>query len=293
MAAIVVVSAFLGAAFGSASRPCAPREAECRDFSAWLGEIVEAERGVFRVNATVVDTRDVSRRGSVDGGKAVYPASVVKLVYLVALMRRLDAGSVRLTVDFAWNVEEMVRHSHNPAAGRLMDVVTKTSQGRTLAGGEFEEFRRRRRALEDEMARLGAKGIRAHDRIWTRVSARDKQLRRADGTNAMSTEATANLLVGIARCAFLSAARCQQVQFLLKRHVNDESDPRFLPIGRGLPVGARFWSKPGLTAGTHHDAAIVELANGARFVVVVFLRGKGSDGSVISRISSRVARGFE
>jgi hypothetical protein len=216
----------------------------------------------------------------------------VKLVYLVALARRIDAGTVRAAADLAWNVEEMVRHSHNPAAGRVMDVVTGTAPGSALDGAGLEKFRRRRVALGEEMRRLGAAGIRAHDRIWTRMSARDKQLRRRIGTNAMSTDATARLMEGIATCSFFSRERCQELHVLLKRHVSDETDPRFLPIGRGLPVGARFWSKPGLTSGTHHDAAIVELANGARFVVVVFLRGKGSDGVVITRIASRIASGF-
>ena len=291
MAAVVVVSAFLAAALGAAE-PCVPRDADCRDFGQWLREIVDSERGEFRANVTVVEVGGRARRASVGGGEAVYPASVVKLVYLVAIARRLDAGAVRATADLAWHIEEMVRHSHNPAAGRVMDVATGTSQGPALAGGEFERFRGRRLALGDEMNRLGAAGIRAHDRIWSRMSARDKQLRRIEGTNAMSTDATAALLAGIATCAFFSRARCQELLTLLNRHVSDETDPRFLPIGRGLPAGARFWSKPGLTAGTHHDAAIVELAGGARFVVVVFLRGKGSDGRVITRIASRIANGF-
>jgi beta-lactamase class A len=45
-------------------------------------------------------------------------------------------------------------------------------------------------------------------------------------------------------------------------------------LGAGLPGDARLWSKAGWTSKTRHDAAIVELKGGRRFVLVVFSEGR-------------------
>jgi hypothetical protein len=41
-----------------------------------------------------------------------------------------------------------------------------------------------------------------------------------------------------------------------------------------LPGNARIWSKAGWTSKTRHDAAIIELTGGRRFVLVVFSEGR-------------------
>jgi hypothetical protein len=44
-------------------------------------------------------------------------------------------------------------------------------------------------------------------------------------------------------------------------------------FGAGLPPGARLWSKAGWTSQTRHDAAIVALPDGPRFILVAFSEG--------------------
>ena len=41
-------------------------------------------------------------------------------------------------------------------------------------------------------------------------------------------------------------------------------------FGEGLPPGSRLWSKAGWTSETRHDAAIVALPDGPRFILVAF-----------------------
>ena len=49
-------------------------------------------------------------------------------------------------------------------------------------------------------------------------------------------------------------------------------------LGEGLPGDARVWSKAGWSSTTRHDSAIVELAGGTRFVLVVMTYGAALGG---------------
>ena len=51
--------------------------------------------------------------------------------------------------------------------------------------------------------------------------------------------------------------------------------------GAAVPRTGRLWSKAGWTSETRHDAAYIELANGVRFVIVVFTTGHSNERGVI------------
>jgi len=63
--------------------------------------------------------------------------------------------------------------------------------------------------------------------------------------------------------------------------------------GLGLSRGAKLWSKAGWTSQTRHDAAFIELANGARFVLVTFTTDHANERGIIASVTRRVAAGFE
>ena len=62
--------------------------------------------------------------------------------------------------------------------------------------------------------------------------------------------------------------------------------------GMALEPGARLWSKAGWTSTTRHDAAYVELPNGARFVLVVFTTDQGDERGIIPAIARAVVEGL-
>ena len=61
---------------------------------------------------------------------------------------------------------------------------------------------------------------------------------------------------------------------LLKRDPSPDSgnknDQAHAYTALALPPGAKLWSKAGWTSECRHDAAYVELPNGAKFVLVIF-----------------------
>jgi hypothetical protein len=58
--------------------------------------------------------------------------------------------------------------------------------------------------------------------------------------------------------------------------------------GAGLPAGAKLWSKAGWTSTARHDAALVELPNGGRFVLVTFTTGHSKDREIIPFVTRGV-----
>ena len=55
-----------------------------------------------------------------------------------------------------------------------------------------------------------------------------------------------------------------------------------------LSPGARLWSKAGWTSTTRHDAAYIELPNGARFVLVTFTTEHSSERQIIPTVARAI-----
>ena len=61
--------------------------------------------------------------------------------------------------------------------------------------------------------------------------------------------------------------------------------------GAGLPATAKLWSKAGDMSAARHDAAIVELADGRKFVLVIFTTRPDEKG-IIPEIARQIVAGF-
>ncbi len=56
--------------------------------------------------------------------------------------------------------------------------------------------------------------------------------------------------------------------------------------------GARLWSKAGWTSLTRHDAAYLELADGRKFVLVVFTTDHSGERNVIPTVARVILEGL-
>jgi hypothetical protein len=78
--------------------------------------------------------------------------------------------------------------------------------------------------------------------------------------------------------------------------VRDREDQTFGFTGIALaepPVaGAKLWSKAGWTSQTRHDAALVELADGRKFILVVFTTGQANERGIIPSVARVVMAGL-
>ena len=58
--------------------------------------------------------------------------------------------------------------------------------------------------------------------------------------------------------------------------------------GGALTAGMRLWSKAGWTSRVRHDAALIQLPDGRRFVLVIFTDGHAQERSIIPSLVRRV-----
>ncbi|HKP72946.1 MAG TPA: serine hydrolase, partial [Pyrinomonadaceae bacterium] len=127
---------------------------------------------------------------------------------------------------------------------------------------------------------------------------RERFSRGPDGENRnkLTTNATARLLAEIALRRAVTQARSEKMLELLKRDFSgksadaDDQAHGFTGIALKDYEGARLWSKAGWTSAVRHDAAYIELPNGARFVLVTFTEGHSNEHDIIPTVAGVVLK---
>lgn len=236
-----------------------------------------------------VTKADAPLRADYHGDTPFYPASVIKLFFMVEAFHQ---GKFSPEIDRA--LREMIQVSDNDATAFLVDILTDTCSGAELEGKALEEFLERRRKVNRYFATLGYDNISAMLKPWSfGPFGRDMQ---AMGENkANRNRATANsiasLLLWIVRRHAVSPRASDAMLSLLERPL---SPPRPTEnqvkeyLGESLPPGARLWSKAGDTSEVRHDSAYLELPSGRKLVVVVFTRGCADDKTLLPAIGKRL-----
>jgi beta-lactamase class A len=203
-------------------------------------------------------------RLALDGGRTIYPASMIKTPLAVTAAAAVAAGRIRwddpapveapnMTVNDAPSplepgyvssvaelVELMVSRSDNVATNMLLDLLGReqaTADIRTL-GLRETAFRRK---LSGSLPLID-----------------DPQ---ATGRNGHPAREAANLFERIARGTVPAAALVHR--YLRGQYWNTK-------LSAGLAPGDRFAHKTGDTDETSHDGGILELAEGGRYVLVVY-----------------------
>src|SRR5438552_4314901 len=84
-----------------------------------------------QLSITLIDLRDAQHpmAASFRGNERIYPASVVKLFYLVAVHRWLEDKKIQETDELKRAVRDMIVDSSNEATQYVVDVLTQTTGG--------------------------------------------------------------------------------------------------------------------------------------------------------------------
>jgi beta-lactamase class A len=251
-----------------------------------------------QIAVTLVDLRDPQHpaQASYRGGEQVYPASVIKLFYLVAVHRWMEDGKLHDTEELRRAMRDMIVDSFNEATGYLVDSLTGTTSGPELAPREMEEWYFKRNVVNRYFASLGYTNINVNRKPWCEGPyGREMQsvkMTKPNHRNWLTTDATARLLTEIVTGQAVSAKRSAEMMELLHRNpspeAGDKNDQAHAYTALGLPPGSRLWSKAGWMSEVRHDAAYVELPNGAKFVLVTFTMDHANERGIIPTIAKAV-----
>ncbi len=246
-----------------------------------------------------------SARGfSYRGVERIYPASIVKLFYLVAIHEWLEKGMVQTSTELERAMRDMIVDSSNDATSLVVDVLSGTTSGPELPSGPFETWKSQRNIVNRYFQSLGwseMETINVNQKTWCdgpygRERAFLGEL--MENRNMLTTNATAILLHSIVGGVAVSSARSQTMMSLLKRSLNPadlttDSDENQVTgfLGAGLPQDAQVWSKAGWTSQVRHDAAYIELPNQRPYLLVVFIEGRAhsQNRAILPFISQQIA----
>lgn len=252
---------------------------------------------------TLVDLSDADRPAVAHhrGGELIYPASVVKLFYLVAAHRWMEDGRLADTPELRRALRDMIVESYNEATHYVVDVLTGTTSGPELSDEALAQWAEQRNAVNRYFQGQGYPDINANKKPWcegpygreTQAMARYRPSR-----NLLSTDATARLVVEIFTDRAVTPDRSRQMRELMVRRLDPGSasaDPDGEGAGytgravlRSGPPGVKLWSKAGWTSQTRHDAAYLELPDGRKLVLVIFTTGHGNERDLLPALAARV-----
>jgi hypothetical protein len=234
------------------------------------------------------------------GTELIYPASVVKLFYMVALQEWVNKGMLDLTPEIERAQRDMIVDSSNDATGLIVDVITGTTSGGELSDSPFGTWKYQRQIVNRYFNSLEVpdyKYINVCQKTWgDGPYGREKAFygKEMANRNLLTTDATAHIVHSIMSGIAVSADRCSQMQKLLSRSIKPEdltADPENQVtgfLGGGLPQTAQLWSKAGLMSKVRHDVAYVEIPDQAAFTIAVFTEGHAQNAEILPFISSEL-----
>lgn len=268
-----------------------------------LAKFADKKLTESQLSITLIDLRDPSHpvTASFRGNERVYPASVVKLFYFGAVHRWLEDKKIQETDELKRAVRDMIVDSSNEATQYVVDVLTQTTGGFELPAKEMEQWQYQRNAVNRYFSSMGYTNINVNQKTFCEDAYGRERVSRGpkgENRNKLTTDATARLLSEIAIGRAVNQSRSRQMMELLKRDFGGESKDRddqgrgFTGIALQGMAGAKLWSKAGWTSTTRHDAAYIELPNGARFVLVTFTTDHAAEREIIPTVARVVIDGI-
>ena len=247
------------------------------------------------ISAIDVTNPTTFSRADYHGDAPIYPASVVKLFYMVEAFHQHKENDP----DMPRALHEMIVQSDNDATAFIIDTITDTCSGPELSGWRLRRFMNKRRVVNRYLNPMGY-DISAMAKPWSfGPFGRDVQLMggaNRPNRNRATANSFASILLWILRRRAVSPEASDAMMALLARPLDspatDEGQVKGF-IGEALPAGAKLWSKAGWTSEVRHDAAYIELPSGHKWILVILTRGTADDKTLLPSIAKSVLEDLE
>jgi len=263
-----------------------------------LGEYAASKLQANELAFTVIDltSPDSPEQADFRGEEPIFPASVVKLFYLVAAHHWLEDKKIERTEELQRALKDMIVDSSNDATHYVVDLLTDTTGGPELPSDQMAVWQKKRGVINIYFASQGYDNLNVCQKTWgdgPYGRERASYGKDYENRNKLTTNATARLL---ATGKAVSRGRSEEMMQLLKRDFtrksDDPDDQATGFIGAVLPNDAKLWSKAGWMSTARHDAAYIELANGVRFVLVVFNTNHAKEYSILQSVARKCLAGL-
>ncbi len=90
------------------------------------------QKGTFQVTIIDLSKTQQPRLAQLNGEQRVYPASVVKFIYLIAAYRWMEEKRIELDAEWQRHLKRMIRYSDNQSTRWIVYALTGTQAGAEL-----------------------------------------------------------------------------------------------------------------------------------------------------------------
>jgi beta-lactamase class A len=263
--------------------------------------LAEFKADKFGPNDLAITLIDMSnpgapQRANYNGGVPFYPASVIKVPFMLAVYHQVDTRQLEMDSEMQRALSEMIKVSDNDATAYILDILAGTTGGPPLDGWRLKRFLRKREVVNRWLVPMGY-DISAMAKPWSfGPFGRDKQVPgpNRERRNRATGDAFASMMLWIVRHQAISREASDAMLALLARPLPPSKDENQVKefLGESLPTGSKLWSKAGWTSEVRHDAAYIELPNGRRFIAVVMTRGIADNVTLIPAIGKKIVGMF-
>jgi len=265
-----------------------------------------------KVRVAIIDLAhgEPPRLADYHGDVPIYPASVVKFVYLMAAYRWQEDGRLRIEGEFDRELSEMIRESSNQATRKVFARLTDTEPGPELPPEAYREFRERRLAVKRWLTSLGIRDLHCVNPTYDGngdLFGRDAQFLHdasvpgglgggsgsAPNRQAMTAIGTAKLLALLATDRALTPEDSAIVRRRMRRDPNEQRHLVHRIAGGGARLGGlEVFAKSGTWGPIYADAGIVRhVESGRQLVLAVFTEASPAyHGEFIADLTERCAK---
>ena len=272
----------------------APKFTKSKNLQAIVNEVVNLIKGkkfpTQPLSITIINAKTGEYAGY-QQEKLRYPASVVKLFWMVYLYAQIEQG-ILSEAEFTQYLDAMIKKSDNEASSYIIDKITKTEYKKNLKPEEYKKWQEKRLKLNQYFQKAGYDKINISQKTFPipslklpRAKGSDLKLRgnyQKPIRNKISTQQAARLLYEIYKNQSISAIYSPKMTDLLTinaetRNIkkDDKNPNEFNPVrgflSASLPNNIHFKGKAGWTSGVRNDAAIITTPDGkAAYILVIF-----------------------
>jgi beta-lactamase class A len=219
-----------------------------------------------------------------------YPASVVKMFWMVALYAQIESGIWENEDSFIPYITKMIKESDNEAASFILDHFTNTQSSSELSSEKFKILKNKRQAINRFFQKAGYKNINISQKAFP-VDYLDLQEPKGSELqmlgnpiwdwNKITTKQAARLIYEVCYSEqAISQQTSKKICGFLKRDLNPNVWQKysldFNPIegffGQSLSnTNVRFYSKAGLVSLARGEAAMVATENNEKiYILAIF-----------------------
>ena len=237
---------------------------------------------------TWINYKGSSKKGygyGINNRKKIYPASIVKLVYSLAIYHWIESNIILRDIQVDEAIQEMLQNSSNDATSFIVDILTGTTSGPSLEKEIFNRWKYQRAIINDWLKTLNWEELQDFNccqKTWEDGPyGREKDFYGISNKNrnTMTTDGTARIMEEIMQNISFNEKNIN-LKNCLFRDINEQSQNKDANnqingfLGEGLPQKIPFWSKAGLMSEARHDAAWWINKNQSKTLLVVFTEGK-------------------